>query len=187
MDTDITGVTLPAQTVNDLLALYRDRTETLARPLFGMAAAYDLSKPDNPVPLQLYNDLCQWVEQRLGPASLQNVGLQISLNVYANMLKLGLIHPPCHPVHMLQGLQKIAAAQINDAKQRGWVLLDVADRSVILQRTMPFNKTLQLGLLKGLLLRSTALLPEIRLLREVSNGDTYDEYFVHWQGLKFEV
>lgn len=187
MDTDISGVTLPAQTVNDLLAVYRDRTDTLAKPLFAMAYVHDLAKPDSPVPLQVYNDMCSWIEHNLGPASLQNVGLQISLNSYMDMLKMGYIHPPCHPVKMMEGLQKITALRVRDPKGRGWALLDIEDRSVIMRRTQVFNPTLQIGLLRGLLLRSTALLPEIKLFKSVAAGDDYDEYFVHWQGLKLEV
>jgi hypothetical protein len=53
------------------LNLYRDKKEQFAQPLFEMTRPYDLSDPFNKVPLDLYNQMCDWLEQELGPANLR--------------------------------------------------------------------------------------------------------------------
>ena len=69
------NVTLYAVFLNDILNLYRDKKYQFAQPLFEFTGAYDLSDPFNKVPLDLYNQMCDWLEQELGPANLRKVGV----------------------------------------------------------------------------------------------------------------
>ncbi len=56
-------VTLYAVFVNDILNLYQDKKDAFAQPLFQMVKGYDLSDPFNKVPMDLYNEMCNWLEQ----------------------------------------------------------------------------------------------------------------------------
>ncbi len=82
MDESTQGVTLYAGFIFDLLTAYESSRETFAAELFRMAEHLDRDEPTREVPFDLYDDMCQWIEDNLGVASLRKGGAAIGSRVY---------------------------------------------------------------------------------------------------------
>lgn len=173
-------VTLYAVFVNDVLNLYRDKKDAFAQPLFQMAKDYDLSDPFNKVPMDLYNEMCNWLEQELGPANLRKVGVRIGETVFEALSKSGSLPANPQPIDLLNGLVYAAANMIQDPKGRGWEVLENRNRHIVMRRTQTFNSVLQLGLLRGLVQKTGVRLVEVKYLRSVAEGADYDDYLITW-------
>ncbi len=184
MDSHTEGVTLPARTVKALLDLYAERLHTLARPLVELVQPYDLSAPDAPIPIQVYNDMCAWIAQTLGTASLQNAGIRLAEGAFQHMREHGYISDSPTPLQVLQALVRLSGEAVHDPQGRGWEILEAGERHAVLRLTQTFHTTLQLGLLMGLIMRSTGLMPIVHYRSEVARGDLYDEFVVKWQGTR---
>jgi len=174
------NVTLYAVFLNDILNLYRDKKDQFAQPLFAMTRPYDLSDPFNKVPLDLYNQMCDWLEQELGPANLRKVGVQIGETVHEALTNSGSLPANPKPIDLLNGLVYAAANMIQDPEGRGWEVLDSKDKSIVMRRTQSFNSILQLGLLRGLVQKTGARVVEVKYLRSVAEGADYDDYLITW-------
>lgn len=173
-------VTLYAVFLNDILNLYRDKKDQFAQPLFEMTRPYDLSDPFNKVPLDLYNQMCDWLEQELGPANLRKVGVQIGETVHEALTNSGSLPANPKPIDLLNGLVYAAANMIQDPEGRGWEVLESKERSIVMRRTQSFNSILQLGLLRGLVQKTGARVVEVKYLRSVAQGADYDDYLITW-------
>lgn len=173
-------VTLYAVFVNDILNLYRDKKDAFAQPLFQMTQGYDLSAPFNKVPMDLYNEMCSWLEQELGPANLRKVGVQIGETVFDALSGSGSLPANPQPLDLLNGLVYAAANMIQDPEGRGWQVLEAKDKRIVMRRTQTFNSILQLGLLRGLVQKTGVKLVEVKYLRSVAEGADYDDYLVTW-------
>jgi hypothetical protein len=180
MLTTTENITLYAVFVNDILNLYRDKKDEFAQPLFRMAGKYDLSDPFNKVPLELYNGMCEWLEKQLGPANLRKVGVQIGETVFDALSKSGSLPATPKPIDLLNGLVYAAANMIQDPERRGWEVLKVEEKSIIMRRTQNFNSILQLGLLKGLVQKTGVRMVEVKYLRSVAEGAEFDDYLITW-------
>jgi hypothetical protein len=174
------NVTLYAVFLNDILNLYRDKKDQFAQPLFEMTRSYDLSDPFNKVPLDLYNQMCDWLEQELGPANLRKVGVQIGETVFEALKNSGSLPAKPQPIDLLNGLVYAAANMIQDPEGRGWEIREVKDKSIVMRRTQAFNSILQLGLLRGLVAKTEARMVEVKYLRSVAGGADYDDYLITW-------
>lgn len=178
MNNSTDGVTLDAGFVLDLLGLYEGNP--VARELFAMADAVPRDNPTARVPMQLYNDMCAWIERKLGPANLRKAGETMGARVYDKVVADGRLSSAPTPIELLRELARTARVLIRDPLGRGWELLDEAPDRAVLRRTQTFHPVLQEGLLKALVARSGRPLPRVRYLRSVKDGAEYDEYEVTW-------
>ena len=64
MDSSVENVTLYAWAIIDILKNYQDKKNDYWE-LFEMAKGLDLSKPNNKVPIQVYIDMCDWIDHKL--------------------------------------------------------------------------------------------------------------------------
>jgi hypothetical protein len=180
MDTSTKNVTLYAVFINDILKLYEDKKDQFAAPLFQMTREYNLMNPYNKVPIQLYNYMCSWLEEKLGPANLKKVGLQIGETVYDALIKSGNFPAQPKPLEIINGLVHVASQMIQDPKGRGWVVLKHTSHSITIRRTQTFNSTLQLGLLRGLVQKTGVKMVEVKYAASVAEGAPYDDYLITW-------
>lgn len=178
MNQSTDGVTLDAGFVSDLLALYEGNP--LARELFAMAESIDREHADARVPIQHYNDMCAWIERKLGPANLRKAGETMGARVYDHMVGGGRLPAEPTPVELLRELARSTALLIRDPHGRGWELLEEGEERAVLRRTQTFHPVLQEGLLKALVARSGRALPRVRYLQSVKDGAEYDDYEVTW-------
>jgi hypothetical protein len=174
------GVTLFAGFLSDLLANYQQERGVYIQPLFAMVEGIDLSNPLNLVPIALYNDMCQWIEQNLGPANLRKAGEFVGVRAYDLMLQQHYITSKATPQEILKALQKVASEAVQDPEGRGWEILELEEKRAVLRRTQTFNPVLQEGLLKALLKRTGQKAIRLRYLKSVRNGDEFDEYEILW-------
>lgn len=181
MNNSTDGVTLDAGFVTDLLALYEGNT--IARELVAMAAAVDRRDPSARVPMALYNDMCAWIERKLGPANLRRAGETMGARVYDKVLADGRLSADPTPVELLRELARTARLLIHDPLGRGWELLEEGPDRAVMRRTQTFHPVLQEGLLKALVARSGRTFPKVRYLRSVQTGAEYDDYEVTWMNL----
>ncbi len=180
MNNSTDNVTLYAVFVNEILKLYQDKKEPLYESFFRIVQGYDLSVSLNKVPMQLYNDMCQWLEQELGPANLKKAGMQIAETVYQTLLNTGRLPASPQPIDLVNGLVYTAATMIQDPEGRGWVVLEANPNSILVRRTQTFNSILQLGLLRGLVQKARVRMVEVNYAKSVMRGDEHDEYLISW-------
>jgi hypothetical protein len=179
MDQSTEGVTLFAVFINDVLKNYADKREDYPE-LFAIVAPYDLSDPFGKVPIKVYNDLCQWIEDNLGKFNLIRIGRNIGETVFTTLVVNKIIQENATPLEIMQALQKVAGEMIQDPKKRGWEILDSTPKSITMRRTQSFNSKLQLGLLDGLIRKTKISGVNVDYVKSLEKGDAYDEYLIKW-------
>jgi len=180
MNFNTDGVTLYSVFISDVLSVYQDKRD-IAEPIFEMAAPYDLSKPYNKVPIELYNNICAWIENNLGPANLKVVGIRIGETVYNALLEEEVITEESTPEEVIRGLVYAASTMVQDPENRGWEIISIGKNTIKMRRTQTFNSILQLGLLRGLVQKTGVLLVNVEYIKRVSEGAEFDEYLITWK------
>ncbi|MBC8112733.1 MAG: hypothetical protein H7Y04_16915 [Verrucomicrobia bacterium] len=179
MDNSIEGVTLYAAFVNDILKNYEEKKDQY-QGLFAMAASYDLNDPFRKVPMQLYNDMCAWIEKELGKFNLIRVGRNVGETAFGGMVANGLLKEISSPIQIMEALVTVANTMIQDPKKRGWEIVKSTKDSITMRRTQTFNRQLQLGLLDGLVRKSGVKGVKVDFMKNVETGDAFDEYLITW-------
>jgi len=179
MDQSTENVTLFAAFVNDILENYQDKKDEY-KELFDLAKGYDLSNPVNKVPMKVYNDMCTWLENKLGKFNLVRVGRNVGETAYENMKATKVIPEKATPQDIMQGLVLVASTAIQDPKKRGWEIVASTPKSITMRRTQTFNSKLQLGLLDGLIRKSGVGGVKVEYIKEVEKGEPFDEYLISW-------
>ena len=179
MDNSTENVTLFAVFINDILKNYEDKKDDYLE-LFDLVKGYDLSDPYNKVPISLYNELCQWIEDNLGKFNLIRVGRTIGETVHTSLVMNNFISDSASPVEIMQALAKVAKEMVQDPKNRGWNILSSENNKIVMQRTQTFNSKLQLGLIDGLVRKSGVYSVNVDYVKSVEKGDEFDEYMITW-------
>lgn len=177
MNISFEGVTLNAAFINDILGYY-DKDEY--KELHSLAAGYDLSQPDNHIPMKVYNDLCSWIEKALGKFNLIRVGRKIGETVYQVFVQFNMIGENATPSDIMKALKIAASTMIQDPEGRGWEIIADEPKRIIMRRTQTFNNQMQLGLLDGLSRKSNASGVKVDFCKEIALGDEFDEYEISW-------
>ncbi len=179
MNESTRGVTLYAGFILDVLSEY-DGMKRLCAPAFALAKGIDPADPAAQVPMKLYNDICDWIEENLGAASIRGAGRAIGRRVYTEMSKQGVITADSGPVAILEALVQAASMMIQDPEGRGWEILERAPRFCRMRRTQTFNCMLQEGLLTSLVQRGPVLRAGVDHERCTRLGDEFCEYRIAW-------
>lgn len=180
MDTSTENVSICAVFVTDILSIYEDKKTEYA-DLFKLTRGHDLSDPFEHVPIDVYNNICHWVEENIGKASTKRLGREIGKTVFTSLQQNKLIGTQPHPHEIMEALANVARQMISDPKGRGWEILEKTDKSILMRRTQTFNSTLQFGLLESLVSKSGVFSPLVELVKCVEKGDDYDEYLITWK------
>jgi hypothetical protein len=179
MDNSTDNVTLLSGFIFDVLHEYRSM-ERMCRPLFEMTRGLDASQPLARAPISLYNQVCQWVQDNLGQASIRDAGRAIGARAYDQMVKDGTLGTAPTPNQILRELKRVADIMIQDPRKRGWTILEDEPRRMVLRRTQTFNCVLQEGLLLSLVERTGSLMPSVRHAKCTQAGAEFCEYEVTW-------
>jgi hypothetical protein len=148
--------------------------------LFKIVEGIDLSNPTSLVPIELYNAMCQWIEQNLGPSNLRKAGEFVGARAYDLMLQQNYITSEATPQEVLKALQRVASEAVQDPAGRGWEFLELEEKRAVLRRTQTFHPVLQEGMIKTLLKRTGQKTVGLRYLKSVKQGDEFDEYEILW-------
>lgn len=179
MDKSTDNVTIYAGVIDDVLKNYQDK-KLEYKELFDIANGYDFSKPSNKIPIQIYIQMCDWIEKKLGRFNLIRIGRAIGESTYETMIKSNMIVGKCPPIDVMKALIITAHKGVQDPKKRGWEIVSSTEKSIIMRKTQNFNSVLQIGLLDGLIRKSGVLGVVVSLTHEVSLGAEYDEYLITW-------
>ena len=180
MNTSTEGVTLYYGFILDLLKCYEKNREGFAKGLFEMAPSLDSDDPTQPVPMQLYDDMCQWIEVNIGKASVSTAGRAIGSRAYDYMIQTKAISESPTPLEILKGLKKAASVMIQDPMGREWEIMEANEGSITIRRTQTFNCILQEGLLKSLIMRAEVMVPQAEHVACVREGAEFCDYKVTW-------
>ena len=172
-------VTLYATFISDILNIYENKRENY-RDLFKIVEGYDLSDPFKPVPFELYNQVCSWIEINLGNYSLIQAGRKIGETAFKLMIQKGLVGKRPSPQEVMQGLIQLVNQVVFDPQNRGWEIIKSEPKQIHLRKTLDFNNKLQEGFLHGLLLKSGVSGIRVTLVKDIQAGDLYDEYLLSW-------
>ena len=180
MDESTEGVTLYAGFVFDLLSTLESKRDTFAAPLFDMAEDLDPDNPTEKIPIRLYNEMCCWVEEHLGVASVRSAGATIGLRVFDFMRQADLVPEDPTPLQIVEGIRDVARTAVQDPRDRGFEVLEAEERRILLRRTQTFHCLLQEGLIRSLVQRTGVRLPRATHKACVRDGAPYCEYEITW-------
>ena len=180
MNNSTEGVTLYAGFIFALLSCYERSRTTFAEGLFEMAEGLDPDQPTALAPMQLYNDMCLWIEENLGAANLRRAGAAIGDKAYGQMLEDGGVGSNPSPLDMLTELKRVASVMIQDPLDRQWELLEVQDDFIVFRRTQTFNCILQEGLLHSLVKRTGETIVDVDHVSCTRRGDDFCDYRITW-------
>jgi len=179
MDKSTDNVTISAGVITDVLKNYQDKKQEY-KALFDIANGCDFSKPTNRVSIQVYIQMCEWIEQNLGRFNLMRIGRNIGESTYDVMVTNKMIVGKCSPLDVMKALIITTQIGVQDPKKRGWEIVSHAEKSVLMRKTQNFNCVLQIGLLEGLVRKSGVMGVKVELIHEVNKGAEYDEYIITW-------
>lgn len=179
MDNTTENVTLIAAFINDVLSLYQGKPR-FEDKLKGFTVGHDLSDPMGQVPMQVYNDMCDWIESEIGVINTKKVGRKIGDTAHASMMQMSLVKEDSTPQEMMEALKQVAEMVIQDPKKRGWEIIEKEEKKLVMRRTQTFNSTLQFGVLTGLMKKTKSVGVNISYLKSVENGDEFDDYQITW-------
>jgi hypothetical protein len=144
-----------------------------------MAHGYDPSRPNDWVPIDSYNAICDWLEQNSGRARIRLAGVAVGDRAYERLKAVRTI-TDSSPLGMMEALRWAASTMIRDPRGRGWEILSNAGSRIVMRRTQTFNCSLQEGLLLSFLERTGVPAPRVEQERCVRLGDEYCEYALEW-------
>lgn len=179
MDKSTDNVTIFADVIDDILKNYQDKKQEY-KELFDLATGYDITKPTNKVPFQVYIKMCDWIEHKLGKFNLIRIGRNIGESTYEMMLSKKMIPVKCAPLDVMKALTLTAQMGVQDPKKRGWEIVSHTEKSIVMRKTQNFNSVLQIGLLDGLIRKSSAHGVKVEFKQEVIKGDEFDDYLITW-------
>lgn len=180
MDNSTDGVTVKAYFVVAIIDLYKEKV-SIYPILERIISEVDLSNPENMIPIATYNKLCNWIERKLGSSSVKISGKSVGQAAYKGLIDNKMITADDEPIKVMEALVIFASMVINDPKNRGWEIVESKNKSIVMRRTQTFNSALQFGVLEGLLHKCKGIYsPRIELVKEVKNGDEFDEYLLTW-------
>ncbi len=181
MDHSTEGVTVFSGYVTDLLEHYQDIATTTGKELFAMASGLDLSNPTNKVPMSVFNAMCQWIVDNLGPANIRQTGMLIGTRLYQHMLENKIVNTDSTPLDILKAFQKASLQTVQDPRGRGWAIIDHDDKFCCLRKTQTYHPILQEGLIKSLIQQVSGIeIVRVQYLKSIAAGDEFDEYKVSW-------
>lgn len=177
MDNSTAGVTLNSGFVFDVLREYEDSRKVLG-PLFEKAKGLDPKHPEAVCSIEVYNDVCDWIEKNVGESSIRNAGRAVAERIYANISAGG--KESKTPLEVAEALKWAADNMIQDPKKRGWVIADSKDQRIVMRRTQTFNCMLQEGLLLRLVELTGVTMPSVKHERCTRRRDEFCEYTITW-------
>lgn len=179
MDNSTESVTVWAVFLTDILKNYENKREDYEE-LFEIVEGYDLSVPNTPVPMEVYNQLCNWVEENLGKFNLIQLGRNVGETSFQFMLANNMVRQDATPSEIIATSLQIVSTAIQDPKGRGMEILETTDNTMKLRRTQTFNGKLQLGVLDGLVRKAQVSSVRVAFQEEIDKGADFDEYKVTW-------
>jgi len=179
MDKSTDNVTLHAGVINDILKNYQDKKQEY-KELFDLANGYDFTKPSNKIPITVYIQMCDWIEHKLGKFNLMRIGRNIGESTYDMMITNKMIVGKCTPLDIMKALLTTTQLGVQDPKKRGWEILSHTEKSILMRKTQNFNAVLQIGLLDGLIRKSSVVGANVQFKQEVKLGAEFDEYLITW-------
>jgi len=183
MDNSTENVTLLAGYVSDVIDTVKELGHA-TEGLEAILAGFPLENPYKQIPMEIYNNACNWVENELGEKNVIEVGKKIGARAYDILVDNHIITPDANVIEIMEGIEIAASTTIQDPKERGWELLTQTETSIVMRRTQTFNSRLQFGLLERLAERCPTVEKDsvsIKYLQEVVKGADFDEYEVTWK------
>ena len=180
MDNSTEGVALLAAFIYDVLKEFEGQ-ESVYPDLFEIVKDIDKNSPYSYVPMSVFNNLCQWVQDNIGADILIKIGTNVGETAYGALIENSLIEDGASPEEIMDGLSIAAGSMIQDPKDRGWELLNEKDKSLIMRKTQTFNSKLQFGVLSGLMKKSGKNGVNVSYAKEVAEGDEFDDYLISWE------
>jgi hypothetical protein len=178
MNQSTDGVSLMTGFVFDVLAEYQN-VRKLCGPAFELASGLDPARLDEWCPMQLYNDVCTWIEINVGASSIRRAGVSIGSRIHARAVA-GRQIDTADPLAMVEAVAWAATTMVRDPEGRGFEIRAREPKRIEVRRTQTFNCLLQEGLLLALVERTGVLMPSVRQIRCTRQNDEYCDYEIRW-------
>lgn len=181
------GVTLWAAFVQDILKEL-EHLDISSEKVAHFYSGHNIDSPYNLVPMQVYNNMCQWVEEELGEEAIIQIGKNVGETAHGGLVENGIISDNAFPLEVMEGLTVAASSMIQDPADRGWEIENSGDGFIDMKRTQTFNSKLQFGLLTGLMEKCQGIEGiEVSYVTEVAKGDEFDVYRVTFRQQQSQV
>lgn len=180
MDHSTDQVTIAVAFITDILKIYKEKSQKDYETLKAMTANINLQIGTHQVPMDIYNKMCDYIEQQLGQANMRVVGRQIGRTAFEAMKSYKMVSDKSTPLETMKALATTASTMIKDPKGRGWEIMESASKHITMRRTQTFNSSLQFGLLDEVIRKTGVLSPKVEYTKSVKAGDAFDEYKISW-------
>lgn len=179
MNTSTEGVTLMSAFVSGIIETLKHLGEDTTE-LEKIVTDINLENPFDFIPIEYYNDVCNWVEENLGKEKTIQAGVFVGKTAFDSLVENGVIEESSSPFEILRGIDVAAASMIDDPEGRGIEIIEEGDNYAIMKRTQTFNSTLQVGVLEGILSKSILNNVQVEYLEQVILGAEFDIYKITW-------
>lgn len=180
MDQSTDNVKIAVAFISDILAIFKEKSQKDYEVLKKMAEGIDFTNPMNMVPMEIYNNMCNWIEKQIGQSNTRLVGRQIGRTAFEAMKSFKMVTDDSTPLEVMKALANVASTMIQDPKKRGWEILESGQKFIIMRRTQTFNSTLQFGLLDEIIRKTKVLSPKVDYVKSIAAGDEFDDYKISW-------
>ncbi len=183
------STTLKAAWVTHLLQEIQQRPEPIDNTvLMDYCEAYDLGQSSCMVPLQVYQDICDWIEQELGEQAILEIGFQIGENTFQDLMEEGKIDAQAKPQRLLEELQTTTDTMVRDPRGKNWEIAEIQEQSIKMSLNQNFHSKLQLGLLRGFVQKCTSINEvEVSYQPKETAENGQEECIIYWQNRQTAV
>lgn len=180
MNDSTIDVTVYVGFLNEVLSSYTHIKDGAARGLFEIVRGVDLSDTTAKVPIERYNRLGEWLEKNFGAVNLRLAGEKMGGRLYNLMLRKGMLSTNPTPHDVLKLVKILAETAVQDPLKRGYEILEVSGKRIVMRRTQTFHPIIQEGLLKSVVVRTGVKAVRVRYLKNIRQGDEFDDYEITW-------
>jgi hypothetical protein len=180
MDQSTDNVKIAVAFISDILAIFKEKSQKDYEVLKKMTEGIDFTNPMNMVPMEIYNNMCNWIEKQIGQSNTRLVGRQIGRTAFEAMKNFKMVTDDSTPLEVMKALANVASTMIQDPKKRGWEILESGSKFIVMRRTQTFNSTLQFGLLDEIIRKTKVLSPKVDYVKSIAAGDEFDDYKISW-------
>jgi hypothetical protein len=180
MDQSTDNVKIAVAFISDILAIFKEKSQKDYEVLKKMTEGIDFTNPMNMVPMEIYNNMCNWIEKQIGQSNTRLVGRQIGRTAFEAMKNFKMVTDDSTPLEVMKALANVASTMIQDPKKRGWEILESGSKFIVMRRTQTFNSTLQFGLLDEIIRKTKVLSPKVDYVKSIAAGNEFDDYKISW-------
>jgi len=181
MENQNPNATIRASFILDVLTLCETKFHDLISELLE-CLAYDVSNPENKVPITSYYAMCELLEAKIGKLQIKIIARNLGLEIYDKMVKQKIIEARPKPLEMVKGYIQYMK---QFAEGGTWDVVDSGSEFVLIQDNLFCTPTIQNGIFEAIISKCGKVLYQFQSQRKSSPElSRFDQMMVTWKNWK---